>query len=136
MQTFVDVGLASWLLGLRYADQVARAPLWGSLFENFVVMEALKDRFNRGDPAPLHFYRDATGHEVDLLIGTGSRWRAVETNAGATVGSDWFRGLAQFRKDHADHLEAGCVVYGGETSQARSDWPVWSWKALLQGPPG
>ena len=83
-------------------------PLWGSLFENFVVMEALKDRFNRGDPAPLHF----------------------------SVGSHWFRGLAQFRKDHAGHLEAGCVVYGGDAIQAPSDWPVWSWKALLQGPPG
>lgn len=30
---FYDVGLACWLLGLRSAEQVARDPLWGSLFE-------------------------------------------------------------------------------------------------------
>jgi hypothetical protein len=131
---FTDVGLAAWLLGLRSAAQVARDPLWGSLFENFVVIEALKDRFNQGDSAPIHFYRDATGNEVDLLVGTGGQWRAIDIKAGATVSSDWFRGLAQFEKAHGHHLEGGCVVYGGEFNQARSDWPVWSWQTLFQRP--
>jgi hypothetical protein len=131
---FTDVGLAAWLLGLRSAAQLARDPLWGGLFENFVVIEALKDRFNQGDSAPIFFYRDAAGNEVDLLMGTGGKWRAIEIKAGATVSSDWFRGLAQFAKAHGEHLEGGCVVYGGEFNQARSDWPVWSWKTLFQRP--
>jgi hypothetical protein len=98
------------------------------------VIEALKDRFNQGDSAPIHFYRDATGNEVDLLVGTGGKWRAIEIKAGATVSSDWFRGLVQFEKAHGEHMEGGCVVYGGEFNQARSDWPVWSWQTLFQRP--
>lgn len=131
---FSDVGLACWLLGLRSAEQVARDPLWGSLFENFVVMEALKDRFNQGDNSPIYFYRDSTGHEVDLLVPESGRFRAIEIKAGATVNADYFRGLTQFAKAHGDQMEAGCVIYGGLSSQHRSVWPVWSWRTLFTRP--
>ena len=131
---FHDVGLACWLLGLRSAEQVARDPLWGSLFENFIVMEALKDKFNQGDNTPLYFYRDSTGNEVDLLAPVGSKYRAIEIKAGATVNPDYFRGLAQFAKAHANQMEGGCVVYGGTQNQSRSDWPVWSWQTLFKRP--
>lgn len=133
---FHDVGLACWLLGLREPAQVARDPLWGSLFENFVVMEALKDRFNRGENAPVYFYRDASGHEVDLLIPAAGRYRALEIKAGATVNPDYFRGLKQLAKDQAAELESGGVVYGGAQTQLRSDWPVWSWQTLFHSPEG
>ncbi|CAN7173026.1 ATP-binding protein [Variovorax sp. LjRoot130] len=131
---FHDVGLACWLLGLRTPEQVARDPLFGSLFENFVVIEALKSRFNRGETAEMYFYRDATGNEVDLLLPSGRRFRAVEIKAGATVNSDYFRGLSGFSALFPDALEGGSVVYGGETAQMRSDWPVIAWKRL-QNPP-
>ena len=131
---FYDVGLACWLLGLRTGEQVARDPLWGSLFENFVVMEALKDRFNQGDNTPIYFYRDSTGNEVDLLWPVGGKFRAIEIKAGATVNPDYFRGLTQFAKAHPDQVEGGCVIFGGEQNQNRSDWPVWSWRTLFKRP--
>jgi predicted AAA+ superfamily ATPase len=123
------------LLGLRSAEQVARDPLFGSLFENFVVMEALKERFNRGESAEMYFYRDAIGNEVDLLLPIGRQFRAVEIKAGATVNPDYFRGLRGFAEAFPEVVEGGNVVYGGDTNQARSDWPVIAWKQL-QAPPG
>lgn len=131
---FYDVGLACWLLGLRNAEQVSRDPLWGHLFENFIVMEALKDKFNQGDNTPLYFYRDATGNEVDLLMRAGHRYRAIEIKAGATVNPDYFRGLGQFAKTHPAQLENGGVIYGGEPDQSRGNWPVWSWRTLFKRP--
>lgn len=131
---FYDVGLACWLLGLRTAEHVVRDPLWGSLFENFVIMEALKDKFNQGDNQPLYFYRDSTGNEVDVLLPTQGRFRALEIKAGATVNPDYFRGLKQFAKAHPEQLESGGVLYGGDQGQSRSDWPVWSWTTLLKRP--
>jgi predicted AAA+ superfamily ATPase len=133
---FCDVGLACWLLGLRGADQVARDPLFGSLFENFVIMEALKHRFSEGEPAQMYFFRDATGNEIDLLIPTQRKFRAVEIKAGATVNTDYFRGLRSFQAAFPDALEGGSVVYGGETGQARSDWPVIGWQRLQHPPAG
>ncbi|MGR4869152.1 ATP-binding protein [Variovorax sp. LARHSF232] len=131
---FYDVGLACWLLGLRSADQVARDPLLGSLFENLVIMEALKTRFNQGESGEMYFFRDATGNEVDLLIPAGRKLRAVEIKAGATVNADYFRGLRSFAVSFPDALEGGSVVYGGDADQSRSDWPVIGWQRL-QHPP-
>ena len=132
---FYDVGLACWLLGLRSAEQVARDPLWGSLFENFVIMEAMKDRLNAGETAEMYFYRDSEGNEVDLLLPTGGKMHAIEIKAGATINPDYFKGLKTFAAHHRTMLAGGCVVFGGTQAQNRSDWPVHSWLQLQSKAP-
>jgi hypothetical protein len=128
---FYDVGLACWLLGLRTANQVARDPLWGSLFENFIIMEAMKDRLNAGETAEMYFYRDSEGNEVDLLLPTGGKLHAIEIKAGATVNPDYFKGLKTFAAHHPQALTGGSVIFGGTEGQGRSGWPVYSWQQLL-----
>ena len=64
---FYDVGLASYLIGIENAKQIATHPLRGPLFENVVVIEALKHRFNRGNQPNLSFFRNERGLECDLL---------------------------------------------------------------------
>jgi len=127
---FYDVGLACWLLGLRTAEQLDRDPLWGNLFENFVIMEAMKDRLNDGATAEMYFYRDSEANEVDLLLPTGRRMHAIEIKAGATVNPDYFKGLKTFAAHHPAAFASGCVVFGGAEGQSRSDWPVHSWRQL------
>lgn len=129
---FSDVGLAARLLGLREEAQVSRDPLYGALFENLVVAEALKWQINGGNRAELYFYRDSGGTEVDLLIPAGGNCRLVEIKAGATVNRDYFRGLKNFSAGHADDPHTGCVVFGGDAAQPRSDWPVYSWRQLAE----
>ena len=131
---FHDVGLACWLLGLRSAAQVARDPLWGSLFENFVIMEAMKDRLNAGATAEMYFYRDSEGNEVDLLIPVGTQMHAIEIKAGATINPDYFKGLKTFASHQPAVFASGCVVFGGAVGQSRSDWPVHAWHQLQHTP--
>ena len=131
---FHDVGLACWLLGMRSAAQVARDPLWGSLFENFVIMEAMKDRLNAGATAEMYFYRDSEGNEVDLLIPVGTKMHAIEIKAGATINPDYFKGLKTFAAHQPAVFASGCVVFGGADGQSRSDWPVHAWHQLQQTP--
>ena len=88
---FYDVGLASYLIGIENAGQVVTHPLRGALFENAVVAEALKHRFNRGLQANLSFFRDARGLECDLFYETGRGIGAIEVKAGSTISSDYFR---------------------------------------------
>lgn len=128
---FYDVGLACWLLGLRTPDQVSRDPLWGSLFENFIIMEAMKDRLNAGESAEMYFYRDSVGNEVDLLLPVGGKMHAIEIKAGATVNPDYFKGLKTFAAHYTQATAGGNVIYGGTQNQQRSDWPVYSWQQLL-----
>ena len=120
---FYDVGLAAYLLGIEKPSHAASHPLRGNLFENLVVIEALKHRYNRGRRDNLHFYRDSGGNEVDLLIGNGPSPYPVEIKAGATISRDYFKGLDRFAKV-CETPHGGAVVYGGEASQPRSDWEV------------
>ena len=90
---FYDVGLASFLIGIEHADQVVTHPLRGPLFENLVVAETLKYRFNRGLQPNLSFFRDSRGLECDLLYETGRGIGAIEIKSGATIASDYFTSL-------------------------------------------
>lgn len=117
---FHDVGLASHLIGIEAASQIATHPLRGPLFENLVVSEAVKHRAHRGWNRPnLSFFRDARGLECDLLYETGDGIAAIEIKSGATVASDAFRALRQVA-GHLPALAARAVVYGGNTRESRT----------------
>ena len=120
---FYDVGLASYLIGIEHADQVATHPLRGSLFENAVVAEAVKHRFNRGRQFNLSFFRDARGLECDLLYKTGRGIGAIEAKSGSTIASDYFTSLNRVA-ELIPAISAKAVVYGGTTRQSRSDCEV------------
>jgi predicted AAA+ superfamily ATPase len=122
---FYDVGLAAHFLGLENENHVQRDPLRGNLFENMVVVEALKYRLHRGKRSNLHFYRDSNGNEVDLVINYGPDLFPVEIKSGMTVNKDYFKGLKAFAKVFDTPLGAG-LVYGGEETQKRRDTTVCS----------
>ena len=120
---FYDVGLAAYLIGIENAQQVTTHPLRGSLFENVVVAEVLKHRFNQGRQSNLSFFRDSRGLECDLFYETGQGTGAIEIKSGATVSSDFFASLNRVA-DLVPGVSAKAVVYGGTTRQSRSDCDV------------
>ena len=120
---FYDVGLASYLIGIENSEQVATHPLRGALFENLVVAEALKHRFNRGRQSNVSFFRDSKGLECDLLYETGRGISAIEVKSGSTVSSDYFGSLNRVAK-LIPNISAKSVVYGGTARQTRNDCDV------------
>ena len=120
---FYDVGLASYLLGIERPEQVATHPLRGALFENIVVTEALKYRWNRGFEPRLSFFRDSRGLECDLLYETGWGVNAIEIKSGATVNNDMFRSLRRVA-DLLPNVNSKTLVYGGDRAQSRVDVDV------------
>ncbi len=121
---FTDVGLAAHLLQIEEPDQVARDPLLGGLFENLVVLEALKARRNAGKSPDLYYLRNQSRMEIDLLLATRRRFRAVEIKAAMTRQPDQARHLEAFRKLAGDRLEKSAVAYAGdlEVSTGGIDW--------------
>ncbi len=129
---FLDVGLASWLLGIRDAQSLETHASRGALFETWVVSEHCKNRFNLGQPLDFFFWRDSAGHEVDLIVETPEGLRPVEIKSGCTYASDWGTGVRQWtqiaQKDKATTVLKPCVVYGGQTSQDRGSVDLLSWR--------
>jgi predicted AAA+ superfamily ATPase len=122
---FYDVGLAAYLLGAESELHINRHPLRGNLFENMIVIEALKYRCHRGKRNNLYFWRDSKGNEVDLLVESGPNVMPVEIKSGATISEDFFKGLQTFT-DRLPHVSISSLVYGGTERQKRSN--VWIWR--------
>lgn len=68
---FTDTGLLAYIL--KYPDEktLQSGPVAGAVFENMVVMEALKNKFNKSKRYELYFYQDSNGNEIDLLVDLG-----------------------------------------------------------------
>jgi len=131
---FVDTGLLCHLLGIRSATDLRTHPSRGAIFENWVVTEVLKARFHRGLDENLFFYRDRSGHEVDLLLVSAGRVTAVEAKAGATIGSDFLDGLRWFESLAAerfpeDRLET-ILAYGGDQAHEMGGTAVLPWREI------
>jgi predicted AAA+ superfamily ATPase len=118
---FFDVGLSAYLLGIESAGQIFTHPLKGALFENLVVMEALKLRYNRGRRSNLFFYRDSNGNEVDLVCSFADQLVGVEIKAGATMTGDYFKGLERLSAALPQPLAGKMLVYGGDEEHLRGD---------------
>lgn len=131
---FIDTGLACWLLGIESARQLTTHPLRGALFETWVVAEYLKQRLNTARPSNLSFWRDRSGHEIDLLIEQGGVLQPVEIKSGATVRREALSGLFKWQGISGQSEPRPRLVYGGDETQHRSDVDVVGWKSLACAP--
>ncbi len=129
---FFDSGLLCYLLGIREPGQLRLHPLRGAIFESWVVSEIYKTHAHRGIEAALFHYRESRGLEIDLLVDHGGVLDAVEIKSGETVSADFFKNLRRFSDrlgDTEQRPEPRCfVLYGGDTSQRRSQARVLSWR--------
>lgn len=115
---FIETGLACSLLGIKSAEQVASHPLVGSLFENMVVMEAYKSRFNRGESGDLYFMRTSHGTEVDLVAENCGKLDLFEIKAGATFHDDMANGLRSIERLMPNEIGQKAVIYSGRETSA------------------
>jgi uncharacterized protein len=111
---FTDPGLVAFLTGIDTAEQAARDPLRGALYENLVVVEVLKQRLNAGLSPSLFFYRDSNGNEVDLIIRTGRDLVPVEIKSAATFTEEFLKGIDRFRDAVGSRAVDGLLLYNGK----------------------
>lgn len=128
---FTDTGLLCYLLGIERVDQVGRDPLIGNMFENLVVLEALKARYNQGLTPNLYFYRDNLGHEIDLLHKQGSELLGVEIKSASTWNASFKKALQHFDQK-LKPLAKRAVVYSGKAIEFSDGVQALSYKDVSQ----
>lgn len=127
---FFDTGLACSLLGIQNAEQLDRHFAKGALFENFVVVELMKQFYNKGIRPQFYFWRDSTGHEVDLLVDFGGKLFPIEIKSGRTPNSSFFDGLDFFNNLAGLEAQNGTVIYGGAEGQSRTRGNLCPWNQI------
>ena len=110
---FCDTGLVCFLIGIENKDQLATHPLRGAIFENYVVLEALKSRYNRGKLSNFFFYRDQSQREVDLIQDFGSYTHAYEVKSARMFHADFLKNLHYLKKLLGNKLTRTQVIYDG-----------------------
>lgn len=111
---FYDTGLACYLLDIETEQQLSRDKMRGHLFENFDIMEALKERYNHGKESNLFFYRDSNDVEVDLLLKKGNEYCAIEIKSSQTYHPDFEAGIKSLGKVLNNRLTDKAVIYAGD----------------------
>lgn len=127
---FYDTGLASYLLGIRHAEELNVHFAKGALFENYVITEYIKNCRNVGDNSNPYFWRDNVGNEIDLLADLGQQLKIIEIKSGKTIKDDFFKGLTYFDKIQTNYTIAKYLVYGGSVSRKQYETHVLSWNRL------
>ncbi len=127
---FYDTGIVCSLLGITREEQVNTHYLRGSLFENLIVADIYKSFTNEGKEAPLTFWRDKTGHEIDLIIDSGNDLHPIEIKSSHTISKGFFRDINYFNNLSGEPEQASTLIYGGEPDQKWNNIQVKSWKNL------
>ena len=128
---FLDPGLAAYLLGIRDAATLNAHPQRGALFETLAVSELTKARFNAGRPSDIYFWRDNTGHEIDILFEDAEgKLQAVEVKSGATFVSEWADAARKWQRQTGAEAAVPWILYGGDQSYTRQDVRLISWREL------
>jgi len=110
---FYDVGLASFLLGIENEKHIETHPLRGSLYENMVLLELVKNRFNSGLDSNFYFYRDNHNNEVDVIQEQGYGLNLFEIKSSMTFHQAFLKGLNYLNKLLPDRINKSMLVYSG-----------------------
>ena len=124
---FLDSALVCYLLDIPDAATLARHPLRGAIFESFVVSELVKAFANRREDARLTYWRDATGREVDIIVGAGAGAVPIEVKSGSTLATDATKTLEWWSGLPGNPSEASVLVYGGVESYAKKATTILPW---------
>ena len=118
---FCDTGLACHLLDIESPEQLSRDKMRGHLFENLIVMEALKQRYNKGKESNIFFFRDAKGNEIDLLIREAGELKAIEIKSSQTYAPSFEDVLKKTDSLLTTPVSKRAVVYAGNMENATAD---------------
>ncbi|MEK7137095.1 MAG: ATP-binding protein [Patescibacteria group bacterium] len=127
---FLDTGLLCHLLRIHRPGELLQHALRGAIFESFLVGECWKFYVHEGRDAPLFFWRDRTGHEVDLLIEEGGVLFPIEIKAGRTIATDMFGNLQYFLHLPGNTQKRSMLLHAGDDAYERQSVAVRPWYAL------
>ena len=125
---FYDTGLCCSLLELETESHVNTHPLRGALFENLIILELLKARFNNGQRSNLFYWRDRTGNEIDVLLDQSAQVVPIEIKTSATFTSDYVKGINYWKKINPN-VKKAFVVFTGKTASL-DKISILNWKEI------
>jgi len=118
---FLDTGLAAFLTRWSTVETLMNGAMAGAFFETYVVGEIIRSYWHRGRPAPVYYFRDKEGHEIDLLIDTDSVLYPVEIKLGAKIDRHDVKHINYLRKIHKSTGRGAVISLASEKKPVDRD---------------
>jgi uncharacterized protein len=115
-----DTGILCSLLGIQNTEQLENHPLKGSVFENFVILEFLKEKNSSVDNSAFYYWRSISGVEIDLIIEKNGVLIPIEIKSGTTYHEKWWKNIFDWQS-FSKSTFPGMIIYGGNENHSFSD---------------
>lgn len=132
---FCDPGLACHLLDIESPRQLQRDKMRDAIFENYVVMEIIKHRYNRGLLNGVYFYRDSNQHEVDILLKEEGDITAIEVKSSMTYHTSFEADISKLSEWIKTPVVRKVIVYTGDFENTTSDIKLINYKNIFSNLP-
>ena len=127
---FYDVGLCSYLNGVKSFEYINSLPNRSSLFENFIISDVIKSSAHNNLRNDLYFFKNKTGIEVDLIIQDGLKIIPVEIKSSHTFNQSFVKNLNYFKQFHNGN-SLGKIIYAGN-NQMRENLEILNYHDFFQ----
>ena len=129
---FNDPGLACYLLDIESLRQLERDKMRGAIFENYVVMEVIKHRYNRGLFDGVYFYRDSNQNEVDILLKQEGEITAIEVKSSMTYHPSFEKHISKLSEWIKTPVSKKLIVYSGDFENTAGDINLINYRHLQE----
>jgi predicted AAA+ superfamily ATPase len=128
---FYDTGIVCSLLGIRNTKELSVSSFRGSLFENFILMEIMKEIKNNGFQTELYYWKINKGIEIDIVVDNGQSLTPIEIKSAQTYSSDFENNLTAFNGLRSKN--GGMIVYDGNMNfKTSGQTEVFNWEKLIE----
>lgn len=112
---FVDTGIVCSLLKINEITQLENHPLKGSIFENYCILNLVKENSFKINKSNFYFWRGNNGVEVDLIIENGLQHTLIEIKSGSNFHGKWFKNMDLFKNYSNIDAKQVLIYTGAET---------------------
>ena len=112
---FYDTGLLCYLLNISTKEDLTENSLFGAIFENLIVSEYLKSRYEKAEIPEMYFYRDTNQNEIDLITKEENILSAYEIKASKTMNKNILDKLLKFSENIGITKNHSACIYTGKS---------------------
>lgn len=130
---FTDTGILCFLLGIKSEKDLSENTYAGNIFENFIIIELLKNNYNKGDDPSFYYWQDSNKKEVDLIIENGENLEIIEIKTSSTPKIEFAKNLISFSElaIKKGYKIKSSIIYTGSDNYKQNGIHFLPWKDAL-----
>lgn len=125
---FYDTGLLFYLMGLNSKEHFEAGQITGQIFENYIVSEFIKMKYNFYENMNIYFYRTNRGVETDLILEKGNKTFIIEIKSSTNHKYINTNNIQNIELKNAKKI----ILYRGESLGKINDLEMWNYKDYLK----